>query len=102
MCADLVNVMVRGDHGPSKKVHAILEDISPGGACLQLEMPVAVETAVSVLYPGGRFYGRVRYCDREQGRYYVGIQFDPGYQWSPRKFSPDHLLEFHLGPDQVE
>jgi hypothetical protein len=102
MCAQLVTIVYQGDDGHKKKANAILEDISPGGACLQLEEPIALDTAVSILYPHGRYYGLVRHCEFLQTGYFAGIQFSPGYRWSRQRFTPEHLLQFSLPSEDDE
>ena len=93
LCADLIKIIWTDDSGGKQKELAILEDISPGGACLQVEHPIAMDTPISLLYPHGCYYGRIRYCVFQHTGYFVGVEFDPGYQWSKHKFMPSHLLE---------
>ncbi len=93
LCAQLLKIVWQDDSGRRRKGVAILEDISPGGACLQLDDPIPPETAISVLFPGGRYYGRVKHCDFQPAGYFIGVQFDPGYRWSKADFVPKHLLE---------
>lgn len=92
-CAQLVQVVYRDAAGRKRKLPAVLEDISPGGACVMLEETLPPETPVSLLYPNGRYHGRVRYCRRQPAGYFAGIEFDPGYRWSKRQFKPEHLLQ---------
>jgi hypothetical protein len=98
LCAELVKVIWTDESGGKQKELAALEDISPGGACLQVEHPIAVDTPISLLYPDGRYHGRVRYCLFQHTGYFVGVEFDPGYQWSKQQFMPSHLLEIHSVP----
>jgi hypothetical protein len=93
LCADLIKVVWTDESGAKQKEMAALEDISPGGACLQLEHSIPVNTPISILYPDGRYYGRIRYCNFQHTGYFVGIEFDPGYEWSKHQFMPSHLLE---------
>jgi hypothetical protein len=99
MCAQMVTVVFQGDDGQKRRMTAILEDISPGGACIQLEQPIALDTAISILYPHGRYYGTVRHCESGQTGYFAGVQFSPGYRWSRQRFTPEHLLELSLRSD---
>ena len=96
MCAQLVSILYTDATGRKRKLPAVLEDISPSGACLTLEEPVTLETAVSLLYPEGRYYGRVKYCESQPAGYLAGIAFEPGYRWSRKQFKPDHLLQWSL------
>jgi hypothetical protein len=93
LCADLIKVVWTDESGAKHKELAALEDISPGGACIQLEHSITVDTPISILYPDGRYHGRIRYCVFLQTGYFAGIEFDPGYQWSKHQFMPSHLLE---------
>ena len=93
MCADLIKIVWTDESGKKQKELAALEDISPAGVCLQLEHPIPVDTPISILYPDGRYHGRTRYCIFQHTGYFLGIQFDPGYEWSKDQFMPSHLLE---------
>ncbi len=96
LCADLIKIIWTDESGSKKKELAALEDIAPGGACLQVEHPIAVGTTISLLYPDGRYHGRIRYCTFQHTGYFVGVEFDPGYEWSKQQFTPSHLLELHI------
>ncbi len=100
MCAQLVTVIYKDQQGRRRKVQAILEDISPHGACVQLETAVAENIPISILYPSGRLHGQVRYCQFRASGYFVGIEFDGGYRWSRRQFKPEHLLQISLRPEK--
>jgi hypothetical protein len=95
LCADLIKIVWTDESGGKRKELAALEDISPGGACLQVEHPIPVDTPISILYPDGRYHGRIRYCVFQETGYFIGIKFDPGYEWSKNKYMPSHLLELH-------
>ena len=93
LCADLIKIVWTDASGRKQKTLAALEDISKEGACLQVEHPIPVGTPVSILYPAGRYIGRIRYCTFQVTGYFLGVQFDPGYEWSRQQFMPSHLLE---------
>jgi hypothetical protein len=93
LCADLIKIAWTDASGARQKELAALEDISPGGACLQIDHPIPVDTGISILYSKGRYRGRVRYCVFQQTGYFLGVEFDPGYRWSKQDFMPSHLLE---------
>ena len=95
LCADLIKIVWTDESGGKQKEMAALEDISPGGACLQVEHSIPVGTPISILYPDGRYHGRIRYCAFQHTGYFVGIEFDPGYEWSKHQYMPSHLLELH-------
>jgi hypothetical protein len=93
LCADLIKIVWTDAAGKKQKEVGTLEDISRGGACLQLERPIPVDTSISILYPSGRYHGRIRYCYFQHTGYFLGIQFDPGYEWSREQYTPSHLLD---------
>jgi hypothetical protein len=93
LCADLVAVEWQDASGKTQRIEAILEDISPSGACLQCDRSIPPETALHVLHPAGRLDGAVKYCLYRDIGYFIGMAFDPGHGWSASDFSPDHLLD---------
>ena len=97
LCADLVKMEWEAESGPAQREWAILEDISPSGACLQSETPVPPETLLSLEFPGSdSCMARVKYCKFDRTNYLLGVHFEQGYRWSRRKFKPEHLLQFRL------
>jgi hypothetical protein len=97
LCADLVEVCWKDLAGRMRKAHAILEDISAAGACLQLERPVPLGVTVHWRSPKQEFIGVVRYCKYWEIGYYVGVQFDSASKWSKKVYRPQHLLDLeHL------
>jgi hypothetical protein len=93
MCADLVEISWKEKSGRSRKTTAILEDISLSGACLQLDGPVPLKSAVRIIHPRSEFEGTVRYCVFREIGYFLGVQFGPGYRWSRSRYRPQHLLD---------
>ena len=103
MCADLVEVCWRGAEGKRNKLSGLLEDISPSGACLQLESPIPVGSEVhwSATIPSRpkrraakrEFFGRVRYCEYREIGYFVGVEFAAHSRWSRSSYKPQHLLD---------
>lgn len=94
MCADLVKV-VAYDEGLPQQEGAIanLEDISPSGACVQLEAAIREGTDIEIICSACRLRGRVRYCRFVTIGYDVGISFDERESWSRQRFEPEHLLD---------
>ena len=76
--------------GRSRSEWGTLEDISATGACLHLEQSFAADASVTLLYPKGKYEGKVKYCISQQFGYLLGIEFDPGYRWSQLDFQPAH------------
>lgn len=96
LCADLVKVQWKSESGPTHSEWAILEDISPSGACLEIDEPISVDTLVSLEFTEDRCQARVKYCNYDKVNYLLGVQFENGYRWSRRKFKPQHLIQFRL------
>ncbi len=96
LCADLVKVRWKVGSGPVQSEWAVLEDISPSGACLGLEEPIPPDTIVTLQFPKDRCQARIIYCECAKTNYLLGVEFEQGYRWSRRKFKPDHLTQFRL------
>jgi hypothetical protein len=94
LCADMIDVQWTppGD----RRQHcatAILEDISPSGACLQLELEVPVGSRIYWKAPNQEFAGRVRYCVFREIGYFVGVEFAHDSKWSESVYLPEHLFD---------
>ena len=96
LCADLVKVRWKTESEGTRTEWAILEDISPSGACLEMGNPVPPDTEVSLEFQKDRCTAKVAYCRFDQVKYLTGVEFLEGYRWSRRKFKPQHLLQFRL------
>ena len=92
LCADIVEVGWKDGAGQSGHALALLEDISPSGACLQMETALPEAAQVSWESPNQTFSGSVRYCVFREIGYFVGIQFDESCKWSRKTYRPRHLL----------
>jgi len=93
LCADLVNVQWTDATGKLRRAVANLEDISLSGACLQLDLPIPLNTFIRITYPKGHLLGHVRYCVYREIGYFLGIQFEEGSNWSRKLFKPQHLFD---------
>lgn len=93
LCADLVDVQWKDKTGRTRRAVANLEDISLSGACLQVDSPIPLQSAVHISYPKGELMGKVRYCVYREIGYFLGVEFDSGCRWSQRSFKPQHLLD---------
>ena len=103
LCADMVEASWTESTGKTRKMTALLEDISPSGACLQFE--TAVPLGVRLRWSGPRqcFAGQVQYCVYREIGYFVGVQFEPRSKWSKRAYKPRHLLDLQtlvVGPTE--
>ena len=93
LCADLVDIQWKDPNGRMRRGVANLEDISLSGACLQVDRPVPLGTALHISYPSGELSGKVKYCVFREIGYFLGIEFSEGCRWSQRNFRPQHLLD---------
>lgn len=93
LCADMVEVCWKDHAGRKKRATGLLEDISPSGACLQLEAPVGLGTAIRWSCSDREFTGNVRYCVYREIGYFVGVEFGADSRWSKKAFRPQHLLD---------
>jgi hypothetical protein len=93
LCADLVDVQWKDPAGQVRRSVANLEDISLSGACLQVDRPVPLGTNFRISYPNGKLSGKVKYCVFREIGYFLGVEFEPGSQWSQRSYRPQHLLD---------
>jgi len=91
LCSDLIKVRLEGAHPAD--VMGNLEDISPSGACVQLEQPVSPGAGIRLTLGRHKFRGRVKYCVYDDIGYYVGVEFEPGKKWSRALYTPKHLLD---------
>jgi PilZ domain-containing protein len=91
LCSDLIEVRVEG--AEPADFTANLEDISPSGACLQSEQPIACGAHISLQLGRHRFTGEVRYCVHNEIGYFAGVQFGEGQKWSRQIYTPKHLLD---------
>jgi hypothetical protein len=89
MCSDLVTVELE-NHGQT--VVANLEDISPSGARLEMQLAVHPHAKMVLHCDGRRFRGEVRYCVFQETGYQVGIQLTE-CKWSKENYEPKHLLQ---------
>jgi hypothetical protein len=93
LCADMVELCWKDKSGRSKKSVANLEDIALSGACLQLDVPIPLQTAVRITHAKGELAGRVKYCVFREIGYFLGIEFDEDSRWSQKHFRPQHMLD---------
>jgi hypothetical protein len=93
LCADMVEVCWKDHTGRKRRATGLLEDISPSGACLQLETAVPLGVEIVWESPKQEFTGRVQYCVYWEIGYFVGVAFDSTSKWSKRAYRPQHLLD---------
>jgi hypothetical protein len=93
LCADMVEVNWDDSSGHSRAATGLLEDISPSGACLQLERSVPLGVSICWRSAEHEFQGKVRYCVFREIGYFVGVEFEPESKWTEGTFQPQHLLD---------
>jgi hypothetical protein len=93
LCADMVNVRWKDANGRQCQATALLEDIAPHGACLQLDTALPLHVDLILEYGKIRMEGAVRYCVYRDIGYFIGVQFMSDSEWSRSKFTPQHLLD---------
>jgi hypothetical protein len=84
LTGERVQVQWKDQLGQTLEVVANLEDISLSGACIQLDRPIPLRTALRLTYQKTELTGTVRHCVLREIGYVLGIEFDPGSQWSAR------------------
>lgn len=110
LCADLVKVDWQAGYGLDgreefRTVEAVLEDISPLGACVQVEEAIPTGSPVTISAEGKRFFGEVSYCVYRDYGFFAGIRFSDENRWSSGIFEPQHLTDLRalagaLGTDE--
>ncbi|MDQ6663714.1 MAG: PilZ domain-containing protein [Acidobacteriota bacterium] len=93
LCADVVSVEWKDKSGWNRRADALLEDISPSGACLQTDAPIPARARVRVRVRDAVVEAEVRYCAFREIGYFVGLEFPAGHRWSKRLFRPKHLFD---------
>lgn len=93
LCADMVAVCWKDGTGKVQRDTALLEDICPSGACLQLEAPVPLGSEFQWESSRRQFNGYVRYCVYREIGYFIGVEFLSTSKWSKRTYKPQHLLD---------
>jgi hypothetical protein len=92
LCADLVRVEWVCGTGDATTVEAVLEDISPLGACVQVEEAIPRGVAVAISAHGSTLNGFVSYCVFRDYGYFVGVKLSDQSRWSRLEFEPEHLI----------
>jgi hypothetical protein len=93
LCADLVDLQWKDKTGRNRRSIANLEDISLSGACLQVDRPIPLMTAIRITYPKGELFAKVKYCVFREIGYFLGVEFEEGCRWSQQSYKPQHMLD---------
>lgn len=101
LCADMAEVEWKDGRAGFRKEMALLEDISPFGACLQTETELPELTVVLLNLAGHKVRAMVQYCRWQDIGFFSGVTFAPGSRWSNAKFRPKHLLNPFILPSRT-
>jgi hypothetical protein len=102
MCSELVDIRIRHEDRTVQEAIANLEDISPSGACVQLDEAVRLGADIEIVCCTCRFKGKVRNCRFVGSLYDVGVAFDDPGAWDASRYEPAHLLLVETGLAYVE
>ena len=91
LCADMVRLDRYRGEDEVVSMEAVLEDISPPGACIQVEEPVMAGETVTLWLGENHFTGQVCYCIYREYGYFVGLEFSRECRWSEERVAPRHL-----------
>ena len=83
--ADTVLLSWTDPAGEKQDGAADLADISRSGASVRTQHPVKVGTTISLGYQDQELIGKVRSCLSGSTGYVLGIEFEDGYRWKPRR-----------------
>ena len=97
MCSDFISLAWADQNGRRLSDTGLLEDVSPGGVCVSMKLPVGVGYTVYLHTRGFEGEAEVRYCNLGEYGYLVGLEFINGTGWDQEKWRPKHLLEV-VGP----
>lgn len=93
LCADLIELIWTDHSGQERRRIANLEDISPCGISVQMEMLIRAGTPIRVTCGQAEFSGTVRHSHFRERAYFIGIEFDENSRWTEQDFVPEHLLD---------
>jgi len=92
LCADFVHVAWSDQRGRPISYVGLLEDVSPGGLGMSLDLPLAVGQPVHLHTKGFEGEALVSYCELGEYGYLVGVEFQEGCSWDRETWKPKHLL----------
>ena len=82
--ADTVSLSWTDQAGQKQHIPADLADISRSGVSVRSQRAVRVGVALFLGYQDQKLAGKVTHCVSAASGYLLGIEFEDGYQWSPR------------------
>jgi hypothetical protein len=100
LCADVVHVSrIIGDR--IRTIEAVLEDISPLGACVQVEEDIPLGSEVVLMAGDKGLGGVISYSVYRDYGFFAGIHFQDEAHWSSGIFVPDHLTNLQSLANQA-
>jgi hypothetical protein len=88
LCSHLVT-MIWND----QRASANMEKIWARGATLNAEEAIAAGTYLRMESPEFAMDVHVTGCVGEPDGFFVDVEFEPGYEWTPEQFEPMHLTD---------
>jgi hypothetical protein len=88
LCSHLVALVWNG-----RRTSANMEKIWSGGVTLNAEEFIEPGAALRVESPEFALDTHVVQCMREDDGYFIDVEFEPGYEWTPELFEPKHLTD---------
>ena len=92
-CAEMITFEVKDSSKHWRRIQANLNEISPSGACLEVDKPVPADASVRLVCGDFKVIGTVRHCTFQEMDYVVGVEFGEGQKWSRGRFWPKHLTD---------
>jgi hypothetical protein len=91
MCSDFVRIAWSDPAGRRFANIGLLEDVSTDGLCMNLDRALPVGSRIHLHTKGFEGEAEVRYCDRGDYGFLIGLEFADGCTWEPEKWRPKHL-----------
>jgi len=92
LCSGLITLHWGNGRGIGRQEAAVIEDYSPIGASISIEVRIDPGTAVVLRTEQESFGAVVKRCEWRDKGYLLGIEFDHP-RLSEDSFVPDHLLD---------
>jgi|SRR5579862_6532035 len=93
LCNDTVQLEWSKKSGDPRRMDARLDHISRSGAQLLLDQPVPLGTSVRMIHDKGELRGKVRHCVSGPTGFDIGVEFNPGSEWSEKDYRPRQDLK---------
>ncbi len=92
LCSELVRITYRDQHGETRDLAGLLEDVSRRGLCISLSLPVSAGVEIQFECDGFAGKASVEYGNLGDYSYLVGAAFLDGLEWDESIWRPRHLL----------